>query len=163
MDEAQTTQPHLRAVAAGLALLADLKRADILLYELIDEGRVRVVAQAQPHSVPPIYASSLVGREQSLAELPAVAGVLRGREAAQGARHLTEHRSHVVQQAYAVEDKARQRVGVLTVEKSLVEHERHATRRSPFHQALEDLRDMVLRGETAGMADLSFFDQSDGI
>lgn len=162
-DEAQTDHPHLRAVAAGLPLLADLNRGDILLYEPLPGQRLRVVAQAQPHSVPPVYTRLMVGREQPLSESPAVAGVLRGREVAQGPRHITAHRAHIVQRAYAVSDEQGRLVGVLTVEKSLVEYERHSTRRLTFRRALHDLRDMVLRGQTAGFADLSPFRETDGI
>lgn len=158
-----TTDPHLLAVAAGISLLADLNRGDVLLYEQVTKGRLRVVAQARPHSVPPVHSRSLVGVELPLSELPAVTGVLHGRAAAQGSRHLNYHRAHIVQRAYAVRHEDSQLIGVLTVEKSLVEYERHSTRRTSFRQALHDLRDMVLRGETTGMQALSPFRETDGI
>ncbi len=146
-----------------MPLLADLNRGDVLLYEPQGRDRVRVVAQARPHSVPAVYATALVGREQPLFEQPVVSNVLHGRTAAQGPRHMMAYRSHIVQRAYAVSDHAGKCVGVLTIEKSLVEHERHSTRRLPFRLALQNLRDMVLRGQTEGMAELSPFRETDGI
>jgi two-component system, sensor histidine kinase PdtaS len=163
MAETLTEQPRLRAVADGISLLADLNRGDALLYEPIGGERVRLVAQARPHSVPPIHPRQKLGREQPLSELPAVATVIRGKEAAQGPRRLMAHRSHIVQRAYAVQDKEGNLVGVLALEKSLVEHERHLARRAEFQRAVEDLRDMVLRGETEGMASLSAFRETDGV
>jgi two-component system, sensor histidine kinase PdtaS len=164
MEVVTTSQhEHLLVVEEGIALLADLHRGDILLYERQGQDRVRVVAQARPQSVPPVYTRSLVAQEQRLSELPAVARVLAGRQAAQGPRRIAGHRSHVVQRAFAVCDARGTLVGVLTINKSLVEHERHGARRAPFRSALEDLTGMVLRGETAGMAALSPFRETDGI
>ena len=163
MEKVQTDHAHLLAVARGISLLADLNRGDVILYEKFVHGRFRVVAQAQPHSVPPIHTHSLVSRELPLKELPAVTGVLHGRSVAQGPRQMSAHRAHIIQRAYAVNNDYGQLVGVLTIEKSLVEYERHATRRGPFRRALHDLRDVVLRGETEGFNDLSPFRESDGI
>lgn len=163
MDEVQTKNPRLLTIAAALPLLADLNRGDILLYDCFAKERLRVVAQAMPHSVPPIYTQSIVGHELSQKELPAVSGVLHGQQAAQGLRHLRAHRSQIIQRAYAVNDQNRQLIGVLTIEKSLVEYERHATRRAPFRQMLHDLRDMVLAGQTEGLASLSAFKETDGL
>ncbi|MDQ4075709.1 MAG: sensor histidine kinase [Chloroflexota bacterium] len=162
-QEVQTQQPVLRAVAMGIHVLADLHRGDILLYEPVTNEHVRIVAQAQPHSVPPVYTRSLVGQEQPLRELPVVTNVLRGSAFAQGPRHMTAHRSHIVQRAYPVMDGDGTRIGVLSLEKSLVEHERHLTRRAAFRRALHDLRDMVLRGRSAGLGNLSPFRETDGI
>ena len=54
MREVQTDDLGLLAVAKGISLLSDLNRGDVVLYEKFAQGRFRVVAQAQPHSVPPI-------------------------------------------------------------------------------------------------------------
>ncbi|MGB0385841.1 MAG: sensor histidine kinase [Ardenticatenaceae bacterium] len=163
MEEVQTDHPGLLAVAAGIPLLADLNRGDVVLYEKITPKRFRVVAQAPPHSVPPIHTRSIVGHQLPLSELPAVTGVLHGRAAAQGPRQMSAHRAHIIQRAYAVNDEFGRLVGVLTIEKSLVEYERHATRRGPFRRLLHDLRDAVLRRETEGFKDLTPFKESDGI
>ena len=163
MREVQTDDPGLLAVAKGISLLSDLNRGDVVLYEKFAQGGFRVVAQAQPHSVPPIHTHSLVGREVPLRELPAVTGVLHGKAVGQGPRQMSAHRAHIIQRAYPVTNFQRQLVGVLTIEKSLVEYERHATRRGPFRRALHDLRDGVLAGETDKFDTLSPFKESDGI
>ncbi|HEX8682099.1 MAG TPA: histidine kinase N-terminal domain-containing protein [Ardenticatenaceae bacterium] len=163
MDEVQTEQPHLRAVAAGVPILADLHRGDVLLYEPLGEDRLQIVVHAKPHSVPSVYTRATIEREQSLSALPAVARVLNGKDAAEGPRYSNSHRAHIIQRAFAVHDKRGRMAGVLSIEKSLVEHERHATRHPAFRRALEDLRDMALRGETEGFAVLSPFAEADGI
>ena len=54
-------------------------------------------------------------------------------------------------------------VGVLAIEKSLVEDERHRIRRRPFRRALQDLRDRVLRGETDDLQIIPPFRESAGL
>jgi two-component sensor histidine kinase len=152
----------LEAVASGVPLLADLHRADVLLYEVQPGGQVKVVSQGQPHSVPPIHLQTYLGRTTAVADQEALVNVLALRRPAQGPRHLLAHRAQIVQRAFPVlqDDQV---IGVLSLEKSLVEHERHQTRRLEFRQALRDLREMVLRGETAGMQGLAPFSEQDGL
>lgn len=152
----------LDAVAKGVPLLADLHRADVLLYEVGRSGEVTVIAQSQPHSVPPVHPRLFIGRSTPVREQPALQRVIESGRAAHAPRRLLAHRANIVQRAFPVLEGS-QVVGVLSLEKSLVEHVRHRTRREPFRVALKDLRDMVLRGETEGMDSLSPFREPDGL
>src|SRR5437868_5927448 len=50
----------LQRVSQSLSLVADLSRADAVLYRLEDD-RARIVAQARPHSVPPVWRDEILG------------------------------------------------------------------------------------------------------
>ncbi|HYN88882.1 MAG TPA: histidine kinase N-terminal domain-containing protein, partial [Ardenticatenaceae bacterium] len=160
--ETEEARLLLGAVAKGVPLLADLHRADVILYAARRPGEVTVIAQGQPHSVPPIHRHRFVGRTTPVREQPALWDAIEGRSPVQSPRQLLAHRANVVQRAFPVL-LGSEVVGVLSLEKSLVEYERHKTRRWPFRVALMDLRDMVLRGETDGLETLSPFRETDGI
>ncbi|MCB0078689.1 MAG: histidine kinase N-terminal domain-containing protein [Anaerolineales bacterium] len=162
MNEPSSHSALIDRVIAGMPLLADLERGDLLLYRQISPTTLQLVAQAAPHSVPPIYAAPLQETTAPVADNPAVAAVIAGRPRAAAPRQLAGHRSPIMQRAYPIRD-AGQPVAVLVVEKSLVEHERHAVRRRPFRAALRDLHNMVTEGEGAALAALSPFREVDGI
>lgn len=163
MEQLETKGDRLARVAAGIRLLADLNRGDVLLLVPRGQGQVEVVARAAPHSVPPLNPREQIGDRPDMSRLPAVRLVLDGNPTAEAAVDLADHRAHVVQQAFALRDGANHLLGVLTLEKSLVEHERHATRRQEFRRALDDLLDMVLRGQSGPLDTLSPFTETDGI
>lgn len=152
----------LDAVAQGVPLLADLHRADVLLYAVGRSGEVTVIAQGQPHSVPPIHRRLFLARTTPVREQPALQRVIERGRPAQAPRRLLAHRANIVQHAFPILASS-EVIGVLSMEKSLVEHVRHRTRRPPFRIALKDLRDMVLRGETEGLNTLSPFREPDGL
>jgi two-component sensor histidine kinase len=163
MSNGQPTSSHLEKVIAGIPLLADLHRGDVVIYVPEGNGLVRVLAHAQPHSMPSVYANGMEKATFGINEVPAVALVQKGQFAALSPRVSAGHRAHIVQHAFAITDSHQQQVGVLAIEKSLVEDERHRIRRRPFRRALHDLRDRVLRGETDGLEHLPPFRESDGI
>lgn len=163
MSNGQATSSHLDKVIAGIPLLADLHRGDVVIYVPEGEGLVRVVAHAQPHSMPSVYPNAMQGASFGLNEVPAVALVQKGQFAALSPRSSAVHRAHIVQHAFAITDTSRRLVGVLAIEKSLVEDERHRIRRRPFRRALHDLRDRVICGETDDLLAMPPFRESDGI
>ena len=164
MANGQPTHNHLEQVIAGISLLADLHRGDVLVYVPSGNGKVQVVAHAQPHSMPSVYPQIIENSSFRLDELPAVAQVQEGLFAAQGPRSSAAHRAHIVQNAFAIKVKGNATpLGVLTIEKSLVEDERHRTRRRQFRYALHNLRERVIAGQTDDLRDLPPFLESDGI
>lgn len=152
----------LQAIASGLPIFADLNRADVLLYAREADGTLLVVEQAAPRSVPPVYRVPVVGKRLLPDEQPVIARALATGRPARGPRHHEGFRAHIVQEVFPVRRNG-QIVGVLSVEKSLVEYERHRTRRWAFRQALLDLRDMLLSGHVYGLEGLSPFREHDGI
>lgn len=163
MSNGHTTSSHLDKVIAGIPLLADLHRGDVMVYVPDENGLMRVLAHAQPHSMPSVYPNGMQETTFGINEIPAVALVQKGQFAALSPRASAGHRAHIVQHAFAITDDAKQLVGVLAIEKSLVEDERHRIRRRPFRRALHDLRDRVLQGETNDLNALPPFRESDGI
>lgn len=163
MSNGQPTSSHLEKVIAGIPLLADLHRGDVVIYVPEGEGLVRVLAHAQPHSMPSVYPNAMEGASFGLNEVPAVALVQKGQFAALSPRSSAVHRAHIVQHAFAITDAQKQLVGVLAIEKSLVEDERHRIRRRPFRRALHDLRDRVIGGDTDDLRHIPPFRESDGI
>ncbi|MDQ7028524.1 MAG: histidine kinase N-terminal domain-containing protein [Ardenticatenia bacterium] len=152
----------LELIASSLSIFADLNRADVLLYATQPDGSLLLVEQAAPHSVPPVYRVRRVGISLAPGEQPALARVLSTGRPTRSPRHQEGFRAHIVQEAHPIYEGG-QLVGVLSVEKSLIEHERHRTRRWPFRRALLDLRDMLLRGDVHGFDELSPFREHDGI
>lgn len=155
-------QSLLETIAAGLPLFADLNRADVLLYEKQSDGRLLLIESAAPHSVPPVHRTAMVGDVFEIDEQPVLARTIGHRRPTRGPRQQAGFRAHIIQEAYPVriDDEI---IGVLSIEKSLVEYERHKTRRWAFRKALYDLRDMLLRGEMVQLGDLSPFQEHDGL
>jgi two-component system, sensor histidine kinase PdtaS len=154
----------LERVRAGLPILADLSRADILVYRPSLGGQSAVVvAHARPRSVSPVYAESLVGRVQPLQDEPLVRRALRQGEA--GALHsdAAVHAKPTIQEVLRIHSPRGGPVAALSIETNVVEHERHARRSVVFRRALSRLQRMGMRGELACALDLSPFGEHDGI
>ena len=80
----------LEKIGTDLAILADLARADVLMYCPCAPERAMIVAQFHPHSILPIYSESLVGRQVNSVEEPDIFRAL-----AEGRRGLTEVRRQI--------------------------------------------------------------------
>ncbi|RME09622.1 MAG: hypothetical protein D6802_11575 [Ardenticatenia bacterium] len=152
----------LQAVAAGLPLFADLNRADVILYEVQPGGSFLAIEHARPHSVPPVHTVSLVGRQVPPGEQEALDEAFAQERPVIRPREQQGFRSHIVQEAVPIFEQGRI-VGVLSIEKSLIEFERHLTRSWVFRRTLYDLRDMLVRGRLSGLQDMSPFRETDGL
>ena len=153
-----------------MGILADLSRADVLLYCPLSEHRAGVVAQASPHSILPIYSESLVDREVTFREEPAVLRAL-----VEGKRGLIEvHRdknaprppakgSPVFQETFPVRGADGQVIAAVCIETNLIEHVRHRRRSRVFQRALKQLKESVLTGQLVGAAELTPFAEHDGV
>lgn len=152
----------LEPIAAGLPLFADLNRADVLLYEVQSDERLLLLEQAAPHSVPAVHRVSMVGEVIGLSEQAHLSRALSRRAPARGPRQQAGFRAHIIQEVFPILERGVP-IGALSIEKSLVEYERHKTRRWAFRKALADLRDMLLRGEMTTLGTLSPFREHDGL
>ncbi|MFQ6015335.1 MAG: sensor histidine kinase [Anaerolineae bacterium] len=153
-----------RQVEQCMPILADISRADLLLYGSHSEpGYVVILAQARPHSVPPIYPEPLVGQTVKLVNKPAIhQALVRGRPG-RDSHGLIDEGAPIVQEVLPVRDDDGQLVAALSIEKTLIEHERHNRRDSAFRQAIRQCQEMVLRGELRGVELLTPFGEHDGI
>lgn len=154
----------LSRIQEALPILADISRADILLYYWDGGDQACVAAQAKPHSVPPIRAQSLVGQTVISAEHPVVfRALLRGRYIL-GTRGVVAEGAPIVQEVHPVRTREGKTIGAMSIEKTLIEHERHQRRSRPFQHAVYDMQQTVLRGQLEGAGDLKTpFGEHDGI
>lgn len=160
----------LEKISADLGILADLARADVLMYCPCGSGRAVVASQARPHSILPIYSKSVVGRQVSVIEEPDIFRTL-----AEGRRGLTEVRRQIgspgpstktapiVQETYPVHAPDGPIVAAVSIETNLIERERHQRRSKVFRRALKQFRRSVLAGELRGAEGLTPFAEHDGI
>ncbi|MFQ6058596.1 MAG: sensor histidine kinase [Anaerolineae bacterium] len=153
----------LRKLGQDTPLVADISRADVLIYCPTTSGEAVVVAQARPHSVPPIYDQSLLGQMARPEDNPIVFRALRRGRYAQGSHGLIAEGAPIVQEVHPIHNARGQVIGALSIEKTLIEHERHKRRSRSFRRAVRQFQEMVLRGEVQGAAALSPFEEHDGI
>jgi hypothetical protein len=164
MDEAVDERPGpsasdrqiLQRIEAGLPILADITGADLLIYRPTGEGRAVVVAQAGPHSVPPIYDEPALGQIVAASEKPAVLDALESGSSTKGTQGVRAEGAPVVQEAQPILGMDGAPIAALSVEKTMIEYERHRHRPIRFRKTLERLQAMVMEGELEGLEKLSF-------
>jgi len=153
----------LQKIENSLSIVADISRADLLIYCAVSPNRAAVVAQARPHSIAPIRPELIVGRTMTAAEEPLVCQALGGARSLRGNRTLIPDGAPVLQEARPIRNEEGKLLGVLSIETNLIEHERHRRRSKVFQRALGQLQEMLLRGELEGARQLSPFGEHDGI
>ena len=171
MEQAVAESPGLSAsdrqilerIVAGLPILADIAGADLLIYRPVGQGRAVVVAQAGPHSVPPIYDEPLSGQIVTASEKPAVLDALESGSSTKGTQGVRAEGAPVVQEAQPIYGLDGTPIAALSVEKTMIEYERHRHRPIRFRKTLERLQAMMLEGELEGLEALSPFGEQDGI
>jgi PAS domain-containing protein len=161
---------HLEKVQEKLGILADLSRADVLMYCPHSSERAVVVSQARPHSILPIHDELLVGRQIGFADEPDVIRALaeghRGfTEVRRGAgrRQSTTEGAPTVQETYPVRDGDGQVIAAVCIETNLIERERHRRRSKVFQRALRQFQRMVLAGRLGDVESLTPFAEHDGV
>jgi len=153
----------LQKIENDMAIVADISRADVLIYGPLSPDRAVVVAQARPHSISPIHAKPILGRTVTADEEPLVLRTLRLRRPSRGNRGLIANGAPIVQEVYPIRNDEGKVIAALSIETNLIEHERHRRRSKVFQRAVRRLQAMLLRGELAGVEDLSPFGEHDGI
>ena len=153
----------LRKLAADLPILADINRADLLLYCAKGREKAFAVAQAMPHSVSPLYREKRLGLIVGLSEQPEVLRTLAGKLSASRVYTVAVRGATVARQVFPVWNPNREIIAVLVMDSYWLAHERQLRRSKAFQDALRNLRNMVLRGELRGAESLSPFGEHDGI
>jgi two-component sensor histidine kinase len=143
--------------------VADISRADLLIYGSTTSEEAVVLAQACPHSVPSIYTQSLVGQTIRPEENPAVFKALRRGRYVRGSHWLIAEGAPIIQEVYPIRASRRRVIGALSIGKTLIEHERHKRRSRIFRWAVRQFQETVLRGDLTGDGTLSSFGEHDGI
>ena len=166
----QEDMAFLEKIVGDLGILADLSRADVLMYCPVATDQAVVVAQASPHSILPIYSESLVERRVTFTDEPAIISALT-----EGHRSVTEvrrgndyqhspaKRAPIVQESYPIRGTDGQVVAAVCIETNLIERERHRRRSKVLQRALKQFQGMVLAGDLRGADRLTPFAEHDGI
>ena len=162
-DISEEDRQILLRTEADLPILADIAGADMLVYCRAGEGRAVAVAQARPHSVPPIYDESMLGQELAAPGESAVLDALESGSPTKGTPGVRAEAAPVVQEVQPIYGAEGRVMAALSVEKTMIEHERHKHRPIRFRKSLERLQSMVLGGELDGLDQLSPFGEQDGI
>lgn len=144
----------LTRVARGLPLLADVSRADLLLY-VRSNDRAQVVAQASPTSVPPLYPVSVLGHRFTTEEAVNVHRALFTAHMSRGVRGQIVRGAPTVQETFPVLNRAGKLVAVLSSELNLGEYDRQRKKSAIYRDALARFHQQVLAGEMDGADQLS--------
>jgi two-component sensor histidine kinase len=168
LTEADVT--FLKTVEGQIPIVADISRADILLYGWLEANRAMVLVHARPHSISSIYTHLLTGEEVSGDQEPLVLRTLTDGRRQQGPQRLIADGAPVadgapiMRQVYPLRRPGEKKViAAFSVETNLLEHERHRRRRRPFQQALQQLQMMALHAQVVGVTDLGPFEEHDGV
>ncbi len=147
-------------IAGDLPILADLCRADLVLYgDAGPGGLVVALAHAKPHSSTPLYEAVPVGEQTTLTK---VAGHVRvGR--ARSVRTIALRGATVAREVVPIIGLRGRCIGYLRKDAYWLAHERQRRRSPVFQRALIDLVYTVLHGELAGAEHLTPFGEHDGI
>jgi two-component sensor histidine kinase len=152
----------LQQVEDGLAIVAGVSRADVLLYGRLDARLAAIIAQAQPRSISPLHPGSLLGQTVKQTDEPLV---LRALNDGTSGHHqqVIEGDASVIQEVYPVHSPRGQVIAALGIETNLIERERHRRRSRVFQGALSWVQQMAIRGDLRGARSLGLFGEWDGI
>ena len=154
---------HLHQIEAGLAITADVSRADVLLCILLDDNQALVARHVIPHSTPSLYRAPATGRILHPEEQPLIFRALRSGNSASGQREVLSSGAPIIQDVYPIQTEDKRVIGAVAFETNMVAHERHRRRNRAFRQAVRWLQGMCLRGELADTTSLGRFGQYDGV
>ena len=153
---------RLTRVAEGMPLVADISRADLLLY-VRDQASAIVAAQARPHSIMPVYAENLLGYRIDPVQQVATFRAMRWGYRLRGTQRLIAGGAPVIQEVHPIRGSDGGVIGALSVEANLIAYVRQKSRSKVFQRTVRILQRMLLRDELTGAEALSPFGQNDGI
>ena len=160
---AEPEQALLERIQRGMAITADLSRADLLLVCPRNMDEVVAVAQAQPHSIASIYETSLVNKTLTRVDAPVILSAWHRRRHVRTQRDLIPTGTPIMQDVYPIHGSDGEVIALFSIETSLIQLERHQQRHTSFRRAIKWLQGMCMRGELADAAELSPFGEWDGI
>ena len=171
----------LKTVEQQMGIVADLSRADILLYGQESPDQMIILAHAQPHSLAHVYTESREGRVVSPDHRPEVPQVFSSGKPQKAQRTSISEGAPVVRQAFPISyppicaplpgdspengksPNESDVIAVLVIVTNLIEYERHRLRSRVFRRALKRLQAMLLCGQITGAEGLGIFGEQDGI
>ena len=173
------SRDFLTTVEQQMGIVADLSRADFLLYGRLSENKAVVLSHARPHSLAHVYLKSREGTVIDPNRRPEVMRTfISGRPQGEVRSTIVEG-ALVVRQTWPLyyphpfmsvdtdnSDDASgkpQVVAVMVAAINLIEYERHRLRSKVYRRALKRLQTMLLYGRLFGAENLTHFGEQDGI
>ena len=155
----------LEAIKRQLSIIADVSRADALLYGPLVEGKSTVLAHAHPHSIAPVYLKNYTGSNVVMADMPVVIKALRNRQARNGHQGAFGDGATVAIKVLPIYDPENTNfvIGAVSVDTSLIEHERLKRRSRVFRNVLKQLQIMLTKGQLHNAECLSPFSEHEGL
>jgi two-component sensor histidine kinase len=152
----------LLRVRCGLALTADVSRADVLLFQPHD-GYLTVLAHAMPRSISSLYKQPADGRVYQPQDQALVMTALRLGRTQHEQRDLLPNGAPVDEEVWPIVDNQGQTVAVLSILTNMIEYERQRHRNRVFQRVLRWLKSMAITGDLRDAESLSPFAEWDGI
>ncbi len=146
-----------------MPILADLSRADLLLFRPLGKERAKVVAHSLPNSLSPLYPEPLVGTVVTATGRPDVLKAFDARPWRRRVHTATVRGAPIARDVLPVYGERGDGIAALCIDTSWLAHERQLRRSWVFRRALHRLQETVLRGELAGVESLTSFGEHDGI
>jgi two-component sensor histidine kinase len=150
----------LDKIAADLPIVADLCRADMLLYVLEGRGQVVIRAQARPHSSAPLYQDDRVGDSEPEEAMGSFQDM---RWRTYRLKTMDVRGASVARQVLPVRNRQGRLIAMLARDAYWFAHERHRRRARAFQRALLDFLWMAVHGRLPETGELSPFREHDGI
>ncbi|MDX1522840.1 MAG: histidine kinase N-terminal domain-containing protein, partial [Anaerolineae bacterium] len=166
----------LQSIEQQIEIVADLSRADILLYTQRSDRDTIILGHAQPQSLAHVYNTNRKGHIIDAQFRPEVWGALLKGQPQQERWSQISDGASVTRKAYPIyypphfpnlkkyRNQGKPRVvGALVVVTNLIEYERHKYRSKVYRQALRRLQRMLVYGQVHGAESISRFGEQDGI
>jgi two-component sensor histidine kinase len=174
LNVTEESTAFLQTIEQQMGIVADLSRADILLYGRKSETEAVVLAHARPHSLAHVYLKGRTGVMVDADRRPEVMHSLIYGTPQRAKRSTIAEGAPVVRQTWPIyyphpflttehSQEKPQVVAALVIVTNLIEHERHRLRSKVYQKALKKLQAMLLYGQIHGAGNLSPFGEQDGI
>ena len=160
-EEAQ----FLADIETQLGVVADISRADILLYGPLVSGKTRVMKHVHPHSVAPAHLKNYSGAEVTRRQMPVVVKALQSGRRRSGSQGMFGDGARVFIEARPIfaPGGAKRVIGAISIATSLFERERLRRRSRVFQKTLRQLQAMLTGGRLKNTEVLSPFGEHEGL
>lgn len=163
----------LETVEQQMQIVADISRADILMYGRQSGNEAVVISHAQPYSIARVYSKNRAGRIIDAKKRPEVLHALISGTQTNEVNSFIAEGAPVVRTAFPIyyppplggqwSAKKATIVASLCVVINLLEYERHRLRSSVFRKIVNQLQLMLLRARLIGAEELTPFGEHDGL
>ncbi len=154
---------QLKKIELGMPIVADISRADLLMFCQPRVDEAMVIVHARPRSVTPVYSKLQAGRRVRVVDRPAIIRAFGGRRVTRDDVGRIPEGAPVVQEIHPILGENRRVIGTLCIETNSIEMERHLRRKTPIRVAVGQLQRMLLTGQLEASEHLSPFGEHDGI